>query len=780
MEYNKNRFQKTNDKKILHKIGKRWMVVSLSVLAALGGSALAASHADAHASSTQPLASQNHQPAAAHRSSLTQDLSASGSSRPDSSQQRDPNSGQLHINQQATALHRQIIQNGLVNHHSVQQSQNRARTFSVQPQTKEVVPVNYAKDNQQSNNLAPLTFRYVNQNGSEVASNSLSELRVNDDGRQSVSLNDIIKQFPVPAGYTLAPNENNNKYGFTDQDRVHDLHIVGRQITGTVNVKVTTRDVDRKATETIIPEKLTGRVGDTAKIQPNGRVLGTNTRFSWYDTKQYYIDPADNDQTVKFNPDGSLTSEDPEGVRFVYDAIGMHSAQGALGHIYVHYLDHAHHDLELPHTKVSDMNYVNEPYISAYEKNIPQGYHYLDTLISTDKFKKSDQNLQVEVAPNYDPDADGKNANVPRGYVPGWIPNNKGAYSDGLIKSDDIPDDYVPGYVPNGNGGYVPGYVPKNSDHWPSGMNGNDPIPKYIKGTVPSGNKHWPDPSGFVPDISHVSINVSFVDDSQTGRSDPIFNDGIIPLTNVKIGSQLSSDQTVRDRIPKGFKIDRIAPADVINNAGNYVVHLIQNAPQPRQNGEIDFHFTDPSDNFNQTTPLTGKVGSDFRLSSDSNLIPSGYHLAQPDHSVYQFDPQVKTVTIVLKKDQNQPQQVSAVLYYKDLNDNDRIVGHQMINGRAGSAIDYQPYINEIPQGYHFVDRGYCPATLQDHDQAVIFVESNHVHHNPLVTSYLVYRDASDGAQVGSRQLLAGSDGTNINYVPYTRSSMLPHGYEYV
>lgn len=48
MEYNKNQFKKTNDKKILHKIGKSWKAVSITLLMAIGGTAAAqqATHAD--------------------------------------------------------------------------------------------------------------------------------------------------------------------------------------------------------------------------------------------------------------------------------------------------------------------------------------------------------------------------------------------------------------------------------------------------------------------------------------------------------------------------------------------------------------------------------------------------------------------------------------------------------------------------------------------------------------------------------------------------------------
>ncbi|XIF20160.1 MAG: Hypothetical protein AJITA_00885 [Acetilactobacillus jinshanensis] len=36
MLYNKNQFRKTNDKKVLHKIGKHWVTVSIAMLAMIG------------------------------------------------------------------------------------------------------------------------------------------------------------------------------------------------------------------------------------------------------------------------------------------------------------------------------------------------------------------------------------------------------------------------------------------------------------------------------------------------------------------------------------------------------------------------------------------------------------------------------------------------------------------------------------------------------------------------------------------------------------------------
>ena len=54
MQYNKNEIQKTNDKKILRKVKKQWVVVSLASFAFLGGTSLALmSHGvSAHADDT--------------------------------------------------------------------------------------------------------------------------------------------------------------------------------------------------------------------------------------------------------------------------------------------------------------------------------------------------------------------------------------------------------------------------------------------------------------------------------------------------------------------------------------------------------------------------------------------------------------------------------------------------------------------------------------------------------------------------------------------------------
>ncbi|XIF19434.1 MAG: Hypothetical protein AJITA_00080 [Acetilactobacillus jinshanensis] len=49
MLYNKNNVRKTNDKKILHKVGKQWKVISVALLMAIGGGAAVATHANANA-----------------------------------------------------------------------------------------------------------------------------------------------------------------------------------------------------------------------------------------------------------------------------------------------------------------------------------------------------------------------------------------------------------------------------------------------------------------------------------------------------------------------------------------------------------------------------------------------------------------------------------------------------------------------------------------------------------------------------------------------------------
>lgn len=57
MLYNKRNTHKVNDKKILHKIGKQWKVVSLALLMAIGGAtAVSVNNANANASTTTPSA----------------------------------------------------------------------------------------------------------------------------------------------------------------------------------------------------------------------------------------------------------------------------------------------------------------------------------------------------------------------------------------------------------------------------------------------------------------------------------------------------------------------------------------------------------------------------------------------------------------------------------------------------------------------------------------------------------------------------------------------------
>ncbi|QBP18204.1 BspA family leucine-rich repeat surface protein [Acetilactobacillus jinshanensis] len=65
MGYNKRQYRKTNDKKVLHKIRKRWVVVSLALLATLGGASVAhkgkIAHAQTNPNNTSANAQQNPQ-----------------------------------------------------------------------------------------------------------------------------------------------------------------------------------------------------------------------------------------------------------------------------------------------------------------------------------------------------------------------------------------------------------------------------------------------------------------------------------------------------------------------------------------------------------------------------------------------------------------------------------------------------------------------------------------------------------------------------------------------
>ena len=58
MLYNKDKFKKINDRKVLHKVHKHWLVVSSTLLLALGGGAAVANHASANTTS-EPSQGQN-------------------------------------------------------------------------------------------------------------------------------------------------------------------------------------------------------------------------------------------------------------------------------------------------------------------------------------------------------------------------------------------------------------------------------------------------------------------------------------------------------------------------------------------------------------------------------------------------------------------------------------------------------------------------------------------------------------------------------------------------
>lgn len=83
MLYNKNKVSKTNDKKILHKVGKQWKVVSVALLMAVAGGAVAASHttanADALTTPTMRMAS-SAAPQSANSSATSQSTSSAQSS----------------------------------------------------------------------------------------------------------------------------------------------------------------------------------------------------------------------------------------------------------------------------------------------------------------------------------------------------------------------------------------------------------------------------------------------------------------------------------------------------------------------------------------------------------------------------------------------------------------------------------------------------------------------------------------------------------------------------
>ena len=123
MEYNKNRFQKTDDKKVLHKVRKQWVVLSMSLLAALGGGAAVANHVSAHADTTNNnhVSAQNTLKERLNQSLVNENKNANqqklvtNQNRQNSNQQTTPKVSSNEIANQASALHNRILQNADLN-----------------------------------------------------------------------------------------------------------------------------------------------------------------------------------------------------------------------------------------------------------------------------------------------------------------------------------------------------------------------------------------------------------------------------------------------------------------------------------------------------------------------------------------------------------------------------------------------------------------------------------------------------------------------------------------
>ena len=108
MMYNKQQFQKTNDKKVLHKVKKHWVVVSLAMLGALGIGSV--STTAVHASATPQKANDQTPQSANAKQPMT--LSHAG----DQQGKSVGSSSVGHILNQAHSMASHLMTNYLMNH----------------------------------------------------------------------------------------------------------------------------------------------------------------------------------------------------------------------------------------------------------------------------------------------------------------------------------------------------------------------------------------------------------------------------------------------------------------------------------------------------------------------------------------------------------------------------------------------------------------------------------------------------------------------------------------
>lgn len=181
LEYNKRQFQKSNDKRILHKVKKHWVVVSMALLMAIGGKAVSMqinANADTtnndkagNADSTQVIKDRINQQLVQSRDQSAQNQTKVVKATPkDLSKQADVLHNRILRNAEFLA---QVSANGRVNHNNQLSSQDRSAP-SVKPihVNKGLRPGVNNGTSRDSNSALGLTNANDTQVGDPIADNS--------------------------------------------------------------------------------------------------------------------------------------------------------------------------------------------------------------------------------------------------------------------------------------------------------------------------------------------------------------------------------------------------------------------------------------------------------------------------------------------------------------------------------------------------------------------------------------------------------------------------------
>lgn len=204
MLYNKNKVSKVNDKKVLHKVRKHWVTVSIAMLSLLGGGAVA-THATASANSvngqngTQPNSNNTLK---ARINSNLQKVQPTTQQQP---QQKTSSAGnvQQNITNQAAQLHNRILNSATQN--PQQQPQQKTITQKTQPEQKTSSMNTFHIANSQSN----ASDQVKQRNAWNFVQNGLGR-STDKNAINGANYNQKTQKFNVNAPKAIQYNASNN------------------------------------------------------------------------------------------------------------------------------------------------------------------------------------------------------------------------------------------------------------------------------------------------------------------------------------------------------------------------------------------------------------------------------------------------------------------------------------------------------------------------------------------------------------------------------------------